>query len=228
MRKFVQMSLLSLSFAVSAQASTTILFSQTNAFSGLATGSQTLSFNLAETARGSSVQLSDIVSVSITGIIDKAAGSYTVTHAGIGQIFIDVKRQTSGWFTSAKPIGFAGSSGSPNLFANLNRTEGISFGSRNGDYGTSSTGALGGFLATSSFDQFLGAGTFDIEVNAAQLDTTTRTFFGSTVYRVNSEPALSGNVVVTYEIVPEPSVASLLVVGMAGAIALRRLRRKAD
>lgn len=225
MKKIVLISLLSLSVAVSAQASTTILLSQTNTFSSLATGSQTLSFNLA----GASVQLSDIVSVSITGTIDKTAGLYTITHpGGFGSFFVNVKRQTSGWFASAKPIGFAGSSGSPNLFANLNRNDAVNSGSRTLDYGTSSTGLLGGSLATSSFDQFLGAGTFDIVVNAAQLDTTTTTFFGSTVYRVNSEPALSGNVVVTYEIVPEPSVTSFFVVGMTGAIALRRVRRKAD
>lgn len=226
MKRFIQISLLSFAVAVSARAETTIVLSQTNTFSGLTSGATTLSFNLLETARGSSVQLSDIVSISINGIINKSAGSYTLTNPSFSQFTVDVKRQTRGWFSSIAPIGFTGSSSSPNLFTDYNVQDTFVGSTKTGNYRTASTGDLGGLLDASSFSQFLGAGTFDVLVNAAQLDTTQTTFFGTTVYRVDSAPALSGNVVVTYEVVPEPSVLSLLTVGLAGVIALRRLRRK--
>lgn len=204
-------------------------FSQTNNFSvpsGFGSGSQTLTFNLADTATGSVLALSDIGSISITGIINSDGGAWSAQATGSGATF-NVRYTTKGWFESAKPIGISGTSSSPNL---LNVYQNPSFflsggQSSSGSIPTASTGTLGGALANSAFTDFLGAGTFDINIVMSQANdgsSVSPTRNGSVSY--SSRPTLTGEVVVTYEIIPEPSALSLLAVGLGG-LAMVRSRR---
>ena len=78
-----------------------------------------------------------------------------------------------------------------------------------GDLITFSTGSLGGIPGTS---------TFDVPANG-----------NYTTFLANASSGSGGQKISEYgSVVPEPSVLSLLVVGLGGVIALRRVRRKAD
>ena len=202
-----------------------LTISQTNTFSSLTTGTRNLSFNLLNSAFGSSVAISDIVSISITGLINKSAGSWSFTNQDPTAIQVIFSQNTKGWFTSAKSIGFLGTEASPNFLSNFSDTLTVQPGDTlSGNFGAAGTGPLGGSLSSSFFSEYLGAGTFDIVVNGL-LNTSVN---GPGIDQNTVSPRLSGNVVVSYEIVPEPSAASLLIFGLGGVFALRRCRRKAD
>lgn len=199
-----------------------LTISQTNSYSNLATGTRTLSFNLLDSAFGSSVAISDIVSISITGLINKSAGSWSVDNLEGTSVNVDISQTTKGWFTSAKAIGFLGTEASPNFLSTYSDTLTIlPFDTVLGSFGTAGTGTLGGSLASGFFSEYLGAGTFNIVVNSLQSTSVE----GPGIDQATSSPRLSGNVVVSYEIVPEPSAASLLIFGLGGLAALRRVRR---
>jgi hypothetical protein len=218
--------LITLAFAVALGAevrAATVTISQTQAYSNLTTGTRTLSFNLLNTASGSSVAISDIVSISITGFINKSAGSWSVTNLEEEDVNVDIDQTTKSWFTSAKSIGFLGTDVSPNLFSDFSDTVTISsFGIATGNFGTAETGSLGGSLASSFFSEYLGAGTFNVVVNALQSTSVD----GPGIDQSTNSPRLNGNVVVTYVLVPEPSAASLLIFGLGGLAAIRCVRRK--
>ena len=217
--------LITLAFTVALGAearAATVTISQTQAYSNLTTGTRTLSFNLLNTASGSSVAISDIVSISITGFINKSAGSWSVTNLEEEDVNVDIDQTTKSWFTSAKSIGFLGTDVSPNLFSDFSDTVTISsFGIATGNFGTAETGSLGGSLASSFFSEYLGAGTFNVVVNASQITSVV----GPGIRQATNPPRLNGNVVVTYALVPEPSAASLLIFGLGGLAALRRCRK---
>ena len=129
---------------------------------------------------------------------------------------------TKGWFTSANSIGFLGTEASPNLLSDFSDTVTIlPFETVFGNFGSAGTGTLGGSLASGFFSEYLGSGTFNIVVNALQSTSVE----GPGIDQSTSSPRLGGNVVVTYEIVPEPSTASLIVLGLGGLAGLRRARR---
>jgi len=202
----------------------TVTISQTNSYSTLATGTRNLTFNLLDSAYGSAVDINDIVSISITGFIDKSAGSWRVENLEGNLVNVDIDQSTKGWFTSTKSIDFAGTQTSPNLISlYYNPVQVSAFSVVTGNFGTDSTGVLGGGISSSLFSEYLGAGTFDIIVNGLQSVSV----IGPGIDQSTSSPRLSGNVVVTYEIVPEPSSASLIILGLGGLVALRRMRRKA-
>ena len=217
--------LIALAFAVALGAearAANLTISQTNSYSNLATGTRTLSFNLLDSAFGSSVAISDIVSISITGLINKSAGSWSVDNLEGTSVNVDISQTTKGWFTSAKAIGFLGTEASPNFLSTYSDTLTIlPFDTVLGSFGTAGTGTLGGSLASGFFSEYLGAGTFNIVVNSLQSTSVE----GPGIDQATSSPRLSGNVVVSYEIVPEPSAASLLIFGLGGLAALRRVRR---
>jgi len=203
----------------------TVTISQTNSYANLTTGTRTLSFNLLDSAFGSSVAVSDIVSISITGLINKSAGSWTVDNLEGNNVNVDINQTTKGWFTSANSIGFLGTEASPNLLSDFSDTVTIlPFDTVSGNFGSAGTGTLGGSLASGFFSEYLGSGTFNIVVNALQSTSVV----GPGIDQSTSSPRLGGNVVVTYEIVPEPSAASLLILGLGGLAALRRTRRSRD
>lgn len=202
----------------------TVTISQTNSYSTLTTGFRTLTFNLLDTAYGSNVDINDIISISITGIINKSAGSWSIENLEGSPVNVDIDQSTKGWFTSTKSIGFTGTQSSANLTSlYYNPVQIPAFSIITGNFGIDSTGLLGGGLSSSFFSEYLGAGTFDIVVNGLQNVSVV----GPGIDQSTTSPRLSGNVVVTYEIVPEPSAASLLALGLGGLIALRRCRRKA-
>jgi hypothetical protein len=217
--------LITLAFTVALGAearAATVTISQTQAYSNLTTGTRTLSFNLLNSAFGSPVAISDIVSISITGLINKSAGSWTVQNLEGNGVNVDINQTTKSWFTSAKSIGFLGTEVSPNLLSDFSQAVTIlPFDTVTGNFGTAGTGPLGGSLASSVFSEYLGAGTFNVVVNALQSTSVD----GPGIDQSTSSPRLSGNVVVTYEIVPEPSAASLLIFGLGGLAALRRCRK---
>jgi len=204
----------------------TVTISQTNSFANLTTGTRTLSFNLLDSAFGSSVAVSDIVAISITGIMYKSAGAWTVENLENNGVYVDFYQITKGWFTSAMPsLPFApGSEASPHLISDYDhRIFFQPFEKISSDFGSSDTGGpIGGeLLSNDMFSDYLGSGTFDIVVNALQSTSVV----GPGIDQSTSSPRLSGNVVVTYEIVPEPSTASLIVLGLGGLAGLRRARR---
>jgi len=201
----------------------TVTISQTQAYSNLTTGTRILSFNLLNSAFGSPVAISDIVSISITGLINKSAGSWTVQNLEGNGVNVDINQTTKSWFTSAKSIGFLGTEVSPNMFSDFSDTVTISsFGIATGNFGTAETGSLGGSLASSFFSEYLGAGTFNVVVNALQSTSVD----GPGIDQSTNSPRLNGNVVVTYVLVPEPSAASLLIFGLGGLVAIRCVKRK--
>ena len=218
--------LITLAFAVALGAearAATVTISQTQAYSNLTTGTRTLSFNLLNTASGSSVAISDIVSISITGLINKSEGSWTVENLESTSVNADFRQTTKSWFTSAKSIGFLGTQASPNLFSEFSQTVTVlPFDTVIGNFGTAGTGTLGGSLASGFFSEYLGAGTFNIVVNGLQSTSVD----GPGINQATNSPRLSGNVVVTYVLVPEPSAASLLIFGLGGLVATRCVRRK--
>lgn len=218
--------LIALAFAVALGAearAATVTISQTNSYSGLIEGNRVLTFNLLDSAFGSSVAISDIVSISITGFMNKSAGTWTVLNdENPNSVNVAIDQSTKGWFSSAKSIGFLGTEASPNLFSPYSTNVTVtSFGTLSGNFGTAGTGPLGGSLASSFFSEYLGAGTFVVDVNSLQ----STSIIGPGIDQSSFSPRLSGNVVVTYEIVPEPSAASLLIFGLGGLAALRRVRR---
>ena len=218
--------LITLAFAVALGAearAATVTISQTQAYSNLTTGTRILSFDLLNTASGSSVAISDIVSISITGLINKSAGSWRVDNLEGTSVNVDINQTTKSWFTSAKAIGFLGTEASPNFLSNYSDTVTIlPSDTVTGNFGTAGTGTLGGSLASAFFSEYLGAGTFNIIVNALQSTPVD----GPGIDQSTSSPRLSGNVVVTYVLVPEPSAASLLIFGLGGLVAIRCVRRK--
>jgi len=220
--------LIALAFAVAlgaeGRAANLTILQSTN-FSGFTSGTRNLSFKLLDTAFGSSVSVNDIVSISITGLIDKSVGGWVVTGNDPDVANdVTVNQTTKGWFSSAKSIGFSGTSSSPNLLSEYNQTFSLlPNGTLSGDFGSASTGSLGGSLNSSVFSEFLGAGTFNIVLNGFQSFLVEGNGIDTSNY--NPSPKLSGNVTVTYEIVPEPSAASLLIFGLGGLAALRRVRR---
>ena len=202
-----------------------IYVSQTNSFSTFTSGTRNLNFNLVDTAFGSTVALSDIREITITGIINKSAGGWVVT-GNDPEIANDVtvNQVTKGWFTSTKSFGFAGTSTSPNLNSVYSQVFSLQpMGSLNGDFGTDTTGNLGGSLNSSTFNQYAGLGTFNIVLNGFQSFAVDGN--GIDTQNYNPSPKLSGNVVVTYGVVPEPSAGALLMLGIGGLVALRRARR---
>jgi len=218
--------LITLAFTVALGAearAATVTISQTQAYSNLTTGTRTLSFNLLNSAFGSPVAISDIVSISITGLINKSAGSWTVQNLEGNGVNVDINQTTKSWFTSAKSIGFLGTEVSPNLLSDFSQAVTIlPFDTVTGNFGTAGTGPLGGSLASSVFSEYLGAGTFNVVVNALQSTSVD----GPGIDQSTNSPRLNGNVVVTYVLVPEPSAASLLIFGLGGLVAVRCVRRK--
>jgi len=199
----------------------TVSHSQTRGISNFTTVPRTFNFNLIDTAFGQSVALSDIVSISITASLNKSAGSWSVEDISESEQFVTVTQSTKAWFTSLKPIGIDGSELNPALDSPFSLVVGIpAFGMETGDFNTFSTGQFGGSLASADFSEFLGAGTFDIVLNGAQSFLVT----GGAVNQNSTPPRISGSVVVTYEIVPEPSAASLIVFSAGALLALRRRR----
>jgi hypothetical protein len=221
--------LITLAFAVAlgaeARAANLTILQSAN-FSDFTSGARNLSFNLLDTAFGSSVSVNDIVSISITGLIDKSEGGWVVT--GNDPEFandVTVEQTTKGWFTSTKSIGFSGTSTSPNLLSQYAQTFSLlPNGTLSGDFGSATTGSLGGSLNSGVFSEFLGAGTFNIVLRGFQSFLAEGDGIDTSNY--NPSPKLSGNVTVTYEIVPEPSAASLLIFGLGGLVAIRCVRRK--
>ena len=205
MKKIIPIGLLSMAFLLQTQAAVTF-FSQTNSFSVLDDApSQSLTFNLASTAAGSAVALADIGSISITGIINSDGGAWTASAFSTGATFT-VAYTTKGWFESTKPIGIAGGVSSPNLLSLYSSPSfSLSGGqSSTGAIPTASSGILGGALASSAFTDFLGSGTFAIDIvttQASDASSVSPTRNGTIFY--DRRPTLSGEVVVTYGIIPD-------------------------
>jgi hypothetical protein len=216
------------SFAEGKAAAPLIYLSQTNNYSNFTSGTRNLTFNLVDTAFGSAVALSDIREITITGFINKSAGGWVV-NGNDPEVVNDVtvNQTTKGWFTSTKSFGFAGTLISPNLNSVYSQVFSLQpNGSLSGDFGTDTTGNLGGSLDSSLFNQYAGLGTFNIVLNGFQSFAVDGNGIDTQFY--NPSPKLSGNVVVTYGLVPEPSSGALLLLGMGGLIALRRTRRSRD
>lgn len=202
----------------------TISRSQTNSFSNFTSGTRNLNFNLVDTAFGSTVALGDIVSITITGIINKSAGGWVVTGNDPEVVNdVTVNQTTKGWFTSLRPVGIEGTSSSPNLNSVYSQIFPLApNGTLSGDFGSASTGNLGGSLNSSLFNQFTGLGTFSVVLNGFQSFAVEGNGIDTSNY--NPSPKLSGDVIVTYEIVPEPSAASLMFLGAGALLALKRRR----
>jgi len=86
--------------------------------------------------------------------------------------------------------------------------------------GTSQSDSDSGFIASSLFSQYIGAGTFDIDVSIDQWAD-----FGgvSGIEWAVTPVTAGGEVTVVYNYVPEPATMSLLAIG--GLVALRRRRK---
>jgi len=198
-------------------------YSQTNSFANFTTSPRTLNFNLLDTAFNQSVALSDIISISITASLIKGAGTWSITEIDEQTQFVTATQSTKAWFTSSKRIGIDGSESTPALDSPFSQLIGIApLATESGDFGTFSTGVFGGPLDGSFYTDYLGTGTFGIVLNGAQSFVVT----GGAVNQSSTPPRISGNVIVTYEIaVPEPSSGALLMLGLGGLVALRRMRR---
>ena len=211
----------------------TVTISQTNSFANLTTGTQTLSFNLIGSAFGSSVAESDIVNLSVFANINLSYGFFVVENLGSDRNVVNFSTFTKYWLTSSHlPDIFPNTEDVPDgMFEFSTPVTLESFEKLSGNFGffdeeIVDSFTLGGdFSGSNMVGLFLGSGTFDIVVNAIG----SHSIEGMNIDKsILSTPQLSGNVVLTYEIVPEPSTASLLVLGLGGLIALRRTRRSRE
>ena len=227
--------LIALAFAVALGAearAVNLTISQTNTFSSLTTGTRNLSFNLLDSAFGSSVAIDDIVSISVTGFIIWSGGSWSFTNTSTGTnsddaIDFNFSEMSKIWFTTAAERGvFTGTEAGPNFSTDFSETfrilpEYIVPGPFIVDHDPLRED-FGGAVHSSYLSEYLGAGTFDVVVNSLQSTSAE----GPGIFQTTASPQFNGNVVVSYEIVPEPSAASLLIFGLGGLAALRRVRRK--
>ena len=229
---------------------TSVRFSQTVSFTNLTTDTLSIRFPWIDTAflnydplfRTPVNEIARILKVSLSGSINQTPGSikigsntsssprsFSIIHTALanfsspdltarsislanglsflqGSNEIDLSGSKSGFVSG-------GSSISESFDAFLN------YGSANG-WNFSSNEQLFGF---SDWSKFMGEGDFVIQLDSEVFSSTGT----SLIYEV-TPPSFFGNLVLTYEIIPEPSSASLLALGVGGLIAIRRMRRKAD
>jgi len=194
-------------------------------------GVRNLTFNLLDTAFGHSVQLSDITAITVTAIINQADGvqpasvgatnlSDTITTSVISAVWTG-----SGWFTSSNvTLAFAGTSGSPN-YSNTNDHGAFEIAPLDvwsAPITSGSTPTLGGEVNSSYYSEYAGSGTFVISMNAFQ----NFTFIGDGSFQQNyTSSRFTGNVTVTYEVVPEPSTLALFGAAVTGVLVWHRRKK---
>jgi len=230
------------------------VFSQTVSFSDLKTDSLSIRFPYIDTAFLSypSVnpsfnmpvdELGRIVKVSISAVINSTDGSvkigpnttalarsYLVYHTAWANILspdLQARGVSLGgglsFLQGANEIDVSGTkSGVVTQGQTINGTFapdfiGYSLGSTPRSFSTSEQ--MFGFA---DFSKFMGAGDFEV-----QLDAEVFSSLGTSLPYEVIPPSFFGDLILTYEIIPEPSAASLLALGLTGLVALRRCRRNA-
>lgn len=207
------------------------VFSQKIEFSRLRANSLDLAFPLVDTAflmfsnpdfNIPVNELARVKNISITANLGSTAGSWQIDNPSASSASASITQSIKGWFSSLKPIGFGGTSASPNLTDQYsNNMTVLGNGTPAGDFEAVSPFPLGGELDSSVFSSFTGAGEFIVKLNAEsflQIDAP-----GMDVNVMS--PSLVGDITLTYTVIPEPSTVSLLALGLTGFVALVRARR---
>ena len=93
-----------------------------------------------------------------------------------------------------------------------------------GDFGASLPVPLGAGLDSSVFSDFMGPGSFIVKLNSENSVQWDAPFMDASV----TIPGLSGYVSLEYTVIPEPSSAAMLVLGLGALSATRRTRRSRE
>ena len=228
------------------------VFSQTVSFSDLKTDSLSIRFPYIDTAflNYSSVnpsfnlpvdELGRIVKVSISAVINSTDGSiklanttassrsYSFTHNASANLQ-SLDLQTKGvslsgglsFLLSANEIDVYGAKSGFSVGPSQTITE--TFASGFIDYTSPQRSFSSGeqMFGFADFSKFMGNGEFDVLLDAEVFSS-----LGTSLPYEVIPPSFFGDLILTYEIIPEPSAASLLALGLTGWVALRRFRRNA-
>lgn len=226
-------------FQATSHAAVSFTLSQTNAFSNLRTGTRDFTFDLIQKRYdGNSqitrdIEIGQIRDISFTAVIRKIDGSWAFENPNSVPGSLTITQWIKGWFSSiGKNLGITlGSASSPT--AEWSYAPGTQIinpsGSLSGNFGGGSPVSLTGTIATSDYGNFLGDKisdtTFGVSFAAnSYWDAVTAPGMDVTSLRT---PSISGELILSYSVIPEPSSVSLLALGLTGLIALRRCRRNA-
>lgn len=226
-------------FQATSHAAVSFTLSQTNAFSNLRTGTRDFSFDLIQKRYdGNSqitrdIEIGQIRDISFTAVIRKIDGSWAFENPNSVPGSLTITQWIKGWFSSiGKNLGITlGSASSPTAeWSYAPGTQTIDpLGSLSGNFGGGDPVSLTGTIATSDYGNFLGDKisdtTFGVSFAAnSYWDAVTAPGMDVTSLRT---PSISGELILSYSVIPEPSSVSLLALGLTGLIALRRCRRNA-
>ena len=222
--------LLAAAAVLGTSAANAAIYAETELFSFVPNGSQTLTFTKVTLGVGEVID-----SIKIEWVLDKTGGSLGVDNESgtpaSGQItqtvIIDLTASISMVNNLLSPIGqnVSAVSTSPTLNLDEDDGDGVGFQADGTDWAVvnfspeQTTGS--DFVGSAVFSQYEGPGTFTIDVDGFQTNNTTA--FGGASGTFTPATA-SGSVTITYTTyIPEPSSAAL--VGLVGMGALLRRRR---
>ena len=218
-------------------AAVTYTLSQTNPFSGLRTGTRDFSFDLIQkryegnSAITKDIEIGQIRDISFTAVIRKIDGSWTFDNPNSVPGSLTITQWIKGWFSSiGKNLGInLGSLSSPtaewNYAPSTQTVDPLS--SLTGNFGGGAPVSLTGNIFSADYGSFLGDKISDTAFAvsfAANSYWDAKTAPGMDVTSLRT-PSISGELILSYTVIPEPSAASLLTIGIGGLIALRRTRR---